>query len=154
MCTFNCDTRTCTTIFLWARGPLPSALKPAPGSASGLQTLMVMLTVIICWLVTLSSGNGAHGPHLGAVRCGFTAGVSARGDGVGEASSCAKRLRLPGPKDSLPGGPRAWPSCAPELCADPGFRLFRKGEELMGVWTIREALCARMLSYSDPLSPA
>ncbi len=81
-------------------------------------------------------------------------GVSARGEDIGEASSCAKRLRLPGPRDSLPGGPRAWPSCAPELCANPGFRLFRKGEELMGVCTIREALCARMLSYSDPLSPA
>ena len=70
-------------------------------------------------------------------------------------SSCAKRLRLPGPRDSLPGvGVDSPESCTPEACADPGRCLFRKGEELMGVFTIRDALWARMSSYDEALSPA
>ena len=56
-------------------------------------------------------------------------------------SSCTKRLRLPGPRDSLPGeGVDSFESCNPGACADPGRCRFRKGDELMGVFTIKEAL--------------
>ena len=93
-------------------------------------------------------------PHLGVVLGGRGMGVRARGEGAGMGSSCPNRLRLPGPRDSLPGGPADCPSWAPELCPDPVLALLRKGDELTGVCASRDALCALMWSYEDALSPA
>ena len=83
------------------------------------------------------TGNACLGTDLG----GRAIGVKASGGAAGVDSSCAKRLRLPGPRDSLPaGGVDSPENCNPAGCADPGRCLFRKGDELIGVFTIRDAL--------------
>lgn len=104
--------------------------------------------MITCVMYTIkrSASHTAQGPHLGAVLCGRATGVNARGDGDRMESSCPKRLRLPGPRDSLPGCPSVCPSWTAEDCADPSLCLFWYGVELTGDFAIRAVLCDLIFS--------